>query len=100
MAIKKIYIGSIGPFEYDDSEDIDDADGDFLGEKKQALRSNGVVQGAAGTFPGGASGSITMVTDIQINTGVLQCKTRTITVASGCISSFGTESAWTVVPSV
>jgi hypothetical protein len=100
MAIKKVYIGSIGPFEYDDSEDIDDIDGDFVGEKKQALRSNGVVQGAAGTFPGGSSGSFTIVTDIRINVTVLEFKYRTVTFVSGCISAFGTESAWTTVPTV
>jgi hypothetical protein len=100
MAIKKIYLGSIGPFEYDDAEDIDDPDGDFSGEKRQALRSNGVVQGAAGSFPGGSSGSFTIVTAIQINTGVLQYKTRSLTFASGCISSFGTESGWTIVPTI
>jgi len=41
MAEKKIYIGSVGPFLYDDEDDINDADGDFAGETMQSLRSDG-----------------------------------------------------------
>jgi hypothetical protein len=100
MTIKKVYIGSIGPFEYDDSELIDDPDGDFAGENKQAVRSNGVVQGSAGAFVGGSSGSLAMITDIRFNSTLLEYKTRTVTVTNGCISALGTESAWTTVPTV
>lgn len=101
MATKKVYIGSIGPFEYDDTELIDDPDGDFAGEYKQAVRSNGTIQGSVGTFPGGATGSFTVVTALQLSGGTtLQYKYRTVSVANGCISGFGTESAWTTVPTV
>ena len=41
MADKKIYAGSFGPFLYDDTDDIDDADGDFSGETQQAFRTDG-----------------------------------------------------------
>ena len=41
MAIKKIYIGSVGPFEYDDSDPINDVDGDFSGETQKGLATTG-----------------------------------------------------------
>lgn len=41
MAVKKIYIGSFGPALYDDTDDIDDVDGDFSGETQVAFRTNG-----------------------------------------------------------
>ena len=41
MAIKKFYIGSFGPFEYDDTELIDDIDGDFAGETRKAMATTG-----------------------------------------------------------
>jgi len=40
MAEKKIYIGSMGPFIFDDSEAIDDPDGDFSGEDQIAFRAD------------------------------------------------------------
>lgn len=49
MAERRFYIGSLGPFLYDDSEDIDDPDGYFIGRKRAALvsedGSEGVPQG-------------------------------------------------------
>lgn len=41
MALKKVYIGSVGPFVYDDEKDINDPDGDFSGETQQAIRTDG-----------------------------------------------------------
>ena len=41
MAEKKIYIGSIGPLLYDDSDPIDDADGDFTGVDQQGFATDG-----------------------------------------------------------
>ena len=43
MAEKKIYIGSIGPLLYDDSDPIDDADGDFTGVDQQGFATDGSV---------------------------------------------------------
>jgi len=40
MAIRKIYNGSVGPFLYDDTDPIDDPDGDFPGEPYRALTTN------------------------------------------------------------
>ena len=37
MAEKKIYIGSQGPFLYDDADDVDDPDGDFAGQTQRAI---------------------------------------------------------------
>ena len=33
MAVKKVYLGSIGPYLFDDTDDIDDPDGDFAGRQ-------------------------------------------------------------------
>jgi len=41
MAEKKIYIGSFGPALYDDTNDIDDVDGDFAGKTHSGLVTNG-----------------------------------------------------------
>jgi hypothetical protein len=48
MAEQKIYIGSLGPFLYDDDVLIDDVDGDFIGEDYAALTTGGqmLVEGA------------------------------------------------------
>ena len=40
MAIKKIYFGTLGPFEYDDTDPINDEDGDFPGENYRAITTN------------------------------------------------------------
>jgi len=41
MATKKVFIGSVGPFLYDDTSAIDDVDGDFAGELLRALTTDG-----------------------------------------------------------
>ena len=41
MARKKVYIGSVGPYLYDDAKSIDDPDGDFAGEDNRALVTDG-----------------------------------------------------------
>lgn len=48
MAVQKIYIGSLGPFLYDDADLIGDVDGDFSGEtfKGLAITGDGVVGGS------------------------------------------------------
>jgi len=43
MALKKIYIGSFGPSLYDDTDDVDDVDGDFSGKTQQALVTDGAA---------------------------------------------------------
>lgn len=48
MALQKIYIGSVGPFLYEDTDLINDVDGDFAGEDRNALSTGGqlLVEGA------------------------------------------------------
>lgn len=44
MAEKKVYIGSVGPFLYDDANPIDDTDGDFSGSNYQGILTDGGIQ--------------------------------------------------------
>jgi hypothetical protein len=44
MALRKMYVGTLGPFEYDDADNIDDADGDFSGEQYNSLVTTGQVR--------------------------------------------------------
>ena len=44
MAKKKVYIGSVGPFVYDDANLINDPDGDFPGEFQRAITSDGSIK--------------------------------------------------------
>jgi len=97
MAVKKIYIGSVGPFEYDDTDLIEDADGDFAGEYQQAIRTNGALISGDGTF---ATGSVMIVTALQVGgagTIGFQYKNRSLTLVSGLVTVIGAESAWTDV---
>ena len=41
MALQKIYIGSVGPFLYEDTDPINDVDSDFAGEDRNALTTGG-----------------------------------------------------------
>ena len=53
MAEKKIYVGSNGPYLYEDTEAYEDPDGDFAGETLKAIRSNGDIE-FEGTVVAGA----------------------------------------------
>jgi len=44
MTLRKVYYGSLGPFYYDDTDPIDDEDGDFAGEDQKGLITNGPVK--------------------------------------------------------
>ena len=44
MARRKFYVGSAGPLLYDDEDSIDDQDGDFAGEERVALRTDGSMR--------------------------------------------------------
>ena len=110
MALRKVYIGSVGPFLYDDTDPIDDADGDFAGEDSRGLITNGqliveeapskpghVLRQEDGYVPGGSDTDITVVTAIQTGGagGVgFQYKTRLLTIDGGIIKTVGAESAW------
>ncbi len=43
MAEKKVYLGSIGPFIFDDEDLVDDPDGDFSGETVGGLLTDGTI---------------------------------------------------------
>lgn len=43
MAVKKIYLGSQGPYLFDDTDDLDDADGDFTGQKIAGIVTDDVA---------------------------------------------------------
>jgi hypothetical protein len=93
MAIKKVMIGSLGPYLYDDSVPI--IDPDFGGLAYGGIVTTGVVHADTGYTSGsGASGTFTIVTDIRDNAGTIQKKTRSITVYSGDVTSIGAESDW------
>ena len=70
MATKKTYIGSIGPFLFDDAEDINDSD--FPGEQVEGLKSNSTL--SPFYTPSGASGSFTTA------------DAKTVTVVNGLIT--------------
>lgn len=87
MAIKKVMLGSLGPFLYDDSKPITDPT--FSGLNQGAIVTDGgVVTGD------GATGSFTVITSLRFDSGTLQRKARTVTVSNGAITSLGTESDW------
>lgn len=44
MAEKKYYVGTHGPYFYDDADDIDDPDGDFSGEKRRGITTDGQIK--------------------------------------------------------
>lgn len=44
MAEQKFYIGSHGPYFYDDADDIDDIDGDFSGDTRESLSTTGQIK--------------------------------------------------------
>jgi len=44
MTKRKYYAGSVGPLLYDDEDPIDDHDGDFAGEDRVALRTDGSLR--------------------------------------------------------
>lgn len=46
MALKKVYIGSVGPFLYDDADLVGDPDGDFSGASMQGILTDGGLQSA------------------------------------------------------
>lgn len=46
MTERKIYIGSVGPFLFDDTDPIDDADGDFPGEVMRGMATDADILAA------------------------------------------------------
>lgn len=77
MAEKKIYIGSVGPLLYDDTDDINDADGDFSGESYKGLMTDGDI-GAEGSGVIGGDLTVTGAIDVgSIETGEILLTPKT-----------------------
>lgn len=93
MAIKKVMVGSLGPFLYDDSKVI--ADASFGGASYGGVVTTGNISSIGGSvFVGGADGSVTIITAIRDNSGTIEYKHRTLTFNDGVLSTIGTESDW------
>jgi len=97
MARRKVYLGSFGPYFYDDEVPIVDPDGDFVGYNRSGILTDGPVIYSGGGSTGGVSGTYTVVSDIRNNSGTIEKKTRTITIVRGHITSVSAESAWTAI---
>jgi len=63
MAIKKVYIGSVGPFLFDDAAGVNDVDGDFAGQTQQAVLTDGAISAdaAIGLFDSDQSNILNLV---------------------------------------
>jgi hypothetical protein len=67
MTERKLYIGTVGPFIYDDADLINDADGDFSGIYDAGLTTDGVMrQEGAPTI---ANDNVRLQ-DISVGTGI------------------------------
>ncbi len=62
MAEKKVYIGSFGPFLFDDTDSIDDSDGDFSGMSHKGLVTDGgIIMGSMDLLDTDASNVLSLV---------------------------------------
>ena len=113
MAEQKIYIGSHGPFLYDDTDLINDADGDFAGESMCGLALTGqvIIETAPSqanhiarknevdaVLSSGLSTTIRVITNVQYNPGVSEVKYKDLTFISGILTAQSVESGWTATP--
>ena len=80
MTERKIYIGSVGPFLYDDADPIDDQDGDFSGENYHGLLSDGNVFAANidQDLSTGASPTFVAINITTVNTTVVNAESYNI----------------------
>ena len=113
MAEQKIYIGSVGPFLYDDTDPIDDADGDFAGESigGLALTGQAIIETAPtqanqiarkqevdAVLSSGLSATIRVITNVQHNAGAAEVKYKDLTFTNGILTAQSAESGWTATP--
>lgn len=85
MATKTYYIGSHGPFFFDDATET--------GENLVRTQDVGAAAGAGG----GQTVAFQVVADMRNNAGTHEKKTRTLTFTNGILTNAGTESAWTPI---
>lgn len=87
MAEREFYIGSTGPFFYDDTNQYQN--GDF---------HQGIYD-PNGSYPTtGFTGAVIVVVNTRNNVGAIEVKTATITVSNGLITSISDASDWTATP--
>lgn len=113
MARQKIYMGSIGPLLYDDTDPIDDQDGDFAGESRHAITTSGqmIVETAPtqaneiarkeevdAVLALGIAHSLRVITNVRDNAGSIEVKYKDVTIASGIVTAVSAESGWTGTP--
>ena len=109
MAERDLYLGTVGPLLYDDT----DTDTYPDSEATCALRGSQIyLEDVASIgrhavrktefdamFASGVTGSVTVITNSRITEGgALEVRTKQLTFASGILTSIGTESAWTATP--
>ncbi len=80
MADKQYYLGSQGPFKYDDANETDE----------HLARRGDVFE----LLTGQLTQDITLVTDVSIIGNLLKKKTRTLSFEDGTLVSVSVESAW------
>lgn len=89
MALREYYIGSAGPFYYDDTAQY--PDGSF---------HQGVYDPGTSYPTSGYSGSTRSITNVRHNAGAAEVKYVDLTIANGIITAVSAESAWTATPLV
>ena len=80
MAIKTFYIGSQGPYRFDDANETDE----------HLVRRGDVLE----LLTGQHTEDVTVVTNVSIIGNVLYKKTRTLSFEDGTLVSVSAESAW------
>lgn len=98
MATKEIRVGSVGPFLYDDA--------DFCGvETDGVLRASGTPTDPndlvrltdISSLAAGITVIFTVVSNMRLNVGVVEMKTKSLTFTNGVLTAAGAESAWTPI---
>jgi len=64
MTEQKVYIGSIGPFIFDDTETVNDPDGDFAGENQKGVVTNQMYLADPASNPG----EVVRIDELQVDT--------------------------------
>lgn len=111
MAIKEVWLGTTGPFEYDNS----DTDVYPDGKAVRGVRADQLYVDSAPTDPNevarlsdlpvvsGYTGTLSLITNTKIDVdapleNAILIKTRLLTFTDGLLSTVGTESDWTATP--
>ena len=63
MTVRKVYVGSKGPFLYEDTDPINDVDGDFSGENLRGLATHQILLMTAPS----SSGEVVRIDELEID---------------------------------